>query len=194
MRATQARVAVLAVLGLLLACAAAVPAAAPALRGQLIPPLRVERSAVDPSEGAAELAAWSQADNDARVRAYLAAEHQRQVAEAAERAADARRAADAARAQQRAARSATAPRGGRTADAATWAALRQCENGGSYRSAPGDKYRGAYQFLPSTWHALGYSGDPADAPPEVQDAAAAKNLAVSGWGQWPRCARRLGLR
>lgn len=74
-----------------------------------------------------------------------------------------------------------------------WARLRDCENGGRYTSDPGDYYRGAYQFKQSTWESLGYTGDPADAPPHVQDEAARRLQARSGWGQWPRCSRKLGL-
>ena len=84
---------------------------------------------------------------------------------------------------------ATPPAGGGD----VWARLRQCENGGSYTSKDGDYYRGAYQFKQSTWESLGYTGDPADAPPAVQDEAARRLQARSGWLQWPRCARKLGL-
>ena len=75
-----------------------------------------------------------------------------------------------------------------------WARLRQCESGGRYNIATGNGFYGAYQFLPSTWRGLGYSGMPHQAPPEVQDEAARKLQARSGWGQWPACTRKLGLR
>jgi hypothetical protein len=77
---------------------------------------------------------------------------------------------------------------------AAFAALRKCESGGNYKTATGNGYYGAYQFDPKTWRALGYSGLPSDAPPEVQDEAARKLLAKAGWGQWPACSRKLGLR
>jgi hypothetical protein len=77
---------------------------------------------------------------------------------------------------------------------AAFAALRKCESGGNYKIATGNGYYGAYQFDPRTWRALGYSGLPSDAPPEVQDEAARKLLAKAGWGQWPACSRKLGLR
>jgi hypothetical protein len=75
-----------------------------------------------------------------------------------------------------------------------WAALRNCESGGNYAENTGNGFYGAYQFELSTWHGMGYAGYPNDAPPAVQDAAAAALQARSGWGQWPECSRKLGLR
>ncbi len=75
-----------------------------------------------------------------------------------------------------------------------WARLRQCESGGRYDINTGNGYYGAYQFLLSTWNRLGYPGYPHQAPPEMQDEAARKLQTRSGWGQWPACTRRLGLR
>jgi hypothetical protein len=75
-----------------------------------------------------------------------------------------------------------------------WARLRQCESGGNYRVNTGNGFYGAYQFHPRTWRGLGFPGLPHQAPPEMQDEAARKLQARSGWGQWPACSRRLGLR
>jgi hypothetical protein len=75
-----------------------------------------------------------------------------------------------------------------------WARLRQCESGGNYRINTGNGFYGAYQFHPRTWRGLGFPGLPHQAPPEMQDEAARKLQARSGWGQWPACSRRLGLR
>lgn len=74
-----------------------------------------------------------------------------------------------------------------------WAELRQCESGGNYGEDTGNGYYGAYQFLPSTWWALGYSGMPNQAPPAVQDQAARQLLQRQGWGAWPACSAALGL-
>lgn len=79
------------------------------------------------------------------------------------------------------------------ATANDFARLRQCESGGNYRANTGNGYYGAYQFAAGTWRGLGYSGMPHQASPATQDAAAAKLQARSGWGQWPACARKLGL-
>ncbi len=74
-----------------------------------------------------------------------------------------------------------------------WAELRQCESGGNYATDTGNGYYGAYQFSAATWHGLGFTGLPSQAPPAVQDQAAVELQARSGWGQWPACSRRLGL-
>ncbi len=75
-----------------------------------------------------------------------------------------------------------------------WQRLRNCEAGGRYQANSGNGYYGAYQMSAGTWHSLGYSGLPHQAPPEVQDQAARKLQARSGWGQWPACSRRIGAR
>ncbi len=79
-------------------------------------------------------------------------------------------------------------------DANALAALRQCESGGNYRSASGNGYYGAYQFSPATWRALGYGGLPHQAPPRVQDEAAAELWSLTGWRAWPGCRAKLRLR
>jgi hypothetical protein len=43
---------------------------------------------------------------------------------------------------------------------------------------------GLYQFLPSTWQGLGFSGLPENAPVSVQNAAFAKEYAQSGTSAW----------
>ena len=75
-----------------------------------------------------------------------------------------------------------------------WAALRQCESGGNYSTSTGNGFGGAYQFSQATWSAIGMPGSPASASQAMQDAAAHKLQAQSGWGQWPACSAKLGLR
>ena len=75
-----------------------------------------------------------------------------------------------------------------------WARLRACESGGRYNINSGNGFYGAYQFHPRTWRGLGYPGLPHQASPEMQDEAARKLQARSGWGQWPVCSRRIGAR
>ena len=79
-------------------------------------------------------------------------------------------------------------------DDVIWQRLRNCEAGGRYQANSGNGYYGAYQFSAGTWRGLGYSGLPHQASPEVQDEAARKLQARSGWGQWPACSRRIGAR
>lgn len=82
-------------------------------------------------------------------------------------------------------------------DGLDWAALRWCENrrqcqlGDCYRSAAGDRYRGAYQFDRATWRSVGGTGDPASAPPDEQDNRAHELYRRRGWQPWPICGRRL---
>ncbi|HXQ75652.1 MAG TPA: transglycosylase family protein [Acidimicrobiales bacterium] len=146
-----------------------------------------------------------QATLRAEVTAYLAAVTQRQAqtrayleAMAARPrpvpAVAAARSAPPAAAARPAAASAPAPavRPAPTAPA-PFAALRQCESGGDYRADTGNGYYGAYQFNLGTWRSLGYGGLPSQAPPAQQDQAAQELQARRGWGQWPSCARRLGL-
>jgi hypothetical protein len=85
------------------------------------------------------------------------------------------------------------PTGTSTPAAGVWAELRQCESGGNYATDTGNGYYGAYQFSAATWHGLGYAGLPNQALPAVQDQAAQRLQARSGWGQWPACSRKLGL-
>ena len=90
------------------------------------------------------------------------------------------------------ARAAVRPKAVPTGD--VWARLRQCESGGNYTINTGNGFSGAYQFHPRTWRGLGYPGLPYQASPEMQDEAARKLQARSGWGQWPVCSRRIGAR
>jgi hypothetical protein len=80
-----------------------------------------------------------------------------------------------------------------TSGTGVWARLRQCESGGNYATDTGNGYFGAYQFSETTWLGVGETGYPDEAPPPVQDQAAQRLQARSGWGQWPACSRRLGL-
>ncbi len=72
-----------------------------------------------------------------------------------------------------------------------WEDLEHCESG--HTSARG-KYRGYFQFSYRTWASMpGRSGDPANHTYQEQLDTAIALQARSGWGQWPSCARRLGL-
>lgn len=80
---------------------------------------------------------------------------------------------------------ASAPTGATSAAAPT--SVVECESGGDYGAVNPAGYYGAYQFDQSTWDAYapeGYQGtNPAEAPPEVQDAAAAN----VDYDAWPNC-------
>ena len=74
-----------------------------------------------------------------------------------------------------------------------WLALRECESNNNYQDNTGNGYYGAYQFAPTTWWSLGFSGLPNQAPPSVQDAAARMLQKRSGWSSWPICSVVVGL-
>ncbi|HUR78466.1 MAG TPA: transglycosylase family protein [Acidimicrobiales bacterium] len=72
--------------------------------------------------------------------------------------------------------------------------LSWCESGGRPDAVSrSGRYYGAFQFSLGTWHAMGMAGSPVEYPYEVQLDTAKRLQARSGWGQWPTCARRLGL-
>jgi resuscitation-promoting factor RpfC len=61
----------------------------------------------------------------------------------------------------------------------------QAESGGNSSAVnPSSGAGGLYQFLPSTWQALGFSGLPQDASVAEQNAAFAKEYAESGTSAW----------
>lgn len=71
---------------------------------------------------------------------------------------------------------------------ATLESIAACESGGDPTAVSSDgSYRGKYQFHPSTWEAVGGSGDPAAAPEDEQDYRAALLYAQSGSSPWPVC-------
>ena len=76
-----------------------------------------------------------------------------------------------------------------------WARLAQCESGGNPRavSASGT-YHGLYQFSVATWRSVGGSGLPSQASPAEQTKRAQILQQRAGWGQWPACSAKLGLR
>lgn len=75
-----------------------------------------------------------------------------------------------------------------------WGALAQCESGGNPAAVSSNGlYYGLYQFSLGTWAAVGGSGLPSQASPAEQTQRAQILQARSGWGQWPACARKLGL-
>ncbi|QYJ02775.1 ubiquitin-like domain-containing protein [Nocardioides panacisoli] len=76
-----------------------------------------------------------------------------------------------------------------------WARLAQCESGGNPGAVnPAGPYYGLYQFTASTWRSVGGSGLPHQASPAEQTKRAQILQQRSGWGQWPACASKLGLR
>ncbi|MGW3593960.1 ubiquitin-like domain-containing protein [Streptomyces sp. NPDC005167] len=84
------------------------------------------------------------------------------------------------------------PRSVAGADGLNWAGLASCESGGRPRAVDaGGRYGGLYQFDTQTWHSLGGSGRPQDAPASEQTFRAKKLYLQRGASPWPHCGRRL---
>jgi hypothetical protein len=78
------------------------------------------------------------------------------------------------------------------ADGLNWAALAGCESGGNPQSVnPAGPYYGLYQFMESTWRAVGGVGLPNQASASEQTYRAQILYNRSGRGQWPVCGRLL---
>lgn len=78
-----------------------------------------------------------------------------------------------------------------------WDALAQCEATGDWSINSGNGYYGGVQFNQSTWDRWGgqeYAPRADLATREEQIAIAKKTQAAQGWGAWPLCSSRLGLR
>lgn len=83
---------------------------------------------------------------------------------------------------------------GSTSGNSVWDRLAQCESGGNWSINTGNGFYGGVQFSASTWRAMGGSGLPHQHSRETQIAVAKKLQARAGWGQWPGCSSKLGLR
>lgn len=79
-------------------------------------------------------------------------------------------------------------------EGSSWDRLAQCESSGKWNINSGNGYSGGLQFSPRTWAAFGGEGRAHQASREQQIAVAERVLAQQGWGAWPACSRKLGLR
>lgn len=83
------------------------------------------------------------------------------------------------------------------ADGSVWDSLVQCEATGDWHINTGNGFSGGLQFTPSTWQAFGggeYAAEAYQASREEQIAVAEKVQAAQGWGAWPACTAKMGLR
>ena len=104
----------------------------------------------------------------------------------------------------RAPKPATIARGTKPANAApavaagsVWDSLAQCESGGNWAINTGNGFYGGLQFTASTWAAFGgteYAPLAHMATREQQIAVAQRTQATQGWGAWPACTARMGIR
>lgn len=121
---------------------------------------------------------------------YAATQAEQEAAAQAAAEAAAAEAAAAEQARQDAAQppAPSAPSGG------VWDSLAQCESGGNWGINTGNGYYGGLQFSLGTWQAYGGSGMPHQQSREAQIAIAQRVQAGQGWGAWPSCSSKLGLR
>lgn len=83
------------------------------------------------------------------------------------------------------------------ADGSVWDALAMCEATGNWSINTGNGFSGGLQFTPSTWLAFGggqYAPEAWMASREQQIDVATRVQASQGWGAWPACTAKLGLR
>lgn len=78
-----------------------------------------------------------------------------------------------------------------------WLAIGSCESGLRWTYDGSSGFDGAVQFHPGTWSSYRLPSYPAfayQATPFQQLVVAELVLARQGWGAWPSCSRKLGLR
>ncbi|WP_375390104.1 transglycosylase family protein [uncultured Amnibacterium sp.] len=80
------------------------------------------------------------------------------------------------------------------APVSTWNRLAQCESSGRWHIDTGNGYYGGLQFSMGTWRAHGGGGNPARATKAKQIAVGEKVRRSQGWGAWPACSKKIGLR
>ncbi|MCK7638097.1 resuscitation-promoting factor [Corynebacterium pygosceleis] len=91
----------------------------------------------------------------------------------------------------------TRPAAPAVANGSVWDAIAQCESTGNWSINTGNGFSGGLQFTPSTWLAFGggqYAPMAWQATREQQIAVAEKVRAGQGWGAWPACTAKLGIR
>ena len=87
-----------------------------------------------------------------------------------------------------------APSAPSVASGSVWDQLAKCEAGGNWAANTGNGFYGGLQFTPGTWSANGGSGRADQASREEQIAVGQRVQASQGWGAWPSCSRKIGLR
>jgi Transglycosylase-like domain len=83
---------------------------------------------------------------------------------------------------------------GRVAGGGVWDRLAQCESGGNWSINTGNGFFGGLQFTQSSWRAAGGSGSPHNTSRSEQIRVASHLQQMQGWGAWPTCSRKVGLR
>lgn len=79
----------------------------------------------------------------------------------------------------------------------TWDRLAECESSGRWHINTGNGYYGGLQFSRSTWREFGgrqFASNAHLATKSEQIIVAERTLEVQGWGAWPTCSRKIGVR
>src|SRR4051794_41485045 len=79
----------------------------------------------------------------------------------------------------------------------TWNRLAKCESGGRWHINTHNGYYGGLQISGGTWRAFGgrkYAGQAHGASKRQQVRVAKRIKNRQGWGAWPTCSRRIGVR
>lgn len=79
-------------------------------------------------------------------------------------------------------------------DGSVWDQIAACESGNNWAINTGNGFYGGLQFTLSSWRAVGGSGMPNEASREEQILRGQMLQARQGWGAWPACTAKLGLR
>ena len=85
----------------------------------------------------------------------------------------------------------------RASIAQPWDTLAACESGGDWKANTGNGFYGGLQMNAAFWSNYGglrFAARPDLATREQQIAVAERGLAVQGWGAWPVCSVKVGLR
>lgn len=81
-----------------------------------------------------------------------------------------------------------------TASGSVWDELAACESGDNWAINTGNGFYGGLQFTLSSWQAVGGTGLPSNASREEQIYRAGLLQSRQGWGAWPVCSVKVGLR
>ncbi|WP_395695476.1 transglycosylase family protein [Nocardioides sp.] len=79
----------------------------------------------------------------------------------------------------------------------TWNRIAQCESGGNWHINTGNGYYGGLQISGSTWRGYGggrFASLPSKASKRQQIKVAERIRRGQGWGAWPTCSARAGVR
>jgi hypothetical protein len=86
------------------------------------------------------------------------------------------------------------PRDRTTRRNCVWDRLAECESGGNWAINTGNGYYGGIQFSRSSWNAVGGDGYPHHHVRKEQVVRGERLRDAQGWGAWPVCSRRIGVR